>query len=375
MERLTVSLYQPLTGSARAQLLSEWQFGVREVSAELTTAIDAGYDTATIRAPAVFGGMPLYTLLQGRADIEPFAHVDVRLGEAIVWQGLVTTYLMDRLALAGLGCVGYGRGLRHQAWSGGAGTALTVLQSLIRDTAPFVDLGPDSLVVDPGFDLTSEQTKSLTLPDLVRAINENGSLQGYPVACQVWDGPNGPQVVIVPRIPPTEPDIVIPPDDPGLTINDVELDSLINRVQVSNGTTTITHPANDAEIDMGALSIVRTETVTLDSKATASQMESYARAHLAAYSRLRVSGSWRTTERLPTPSGARVPPASVRAGAWALVPGVGVLQIVRTTYTYPAGEWSCEFGALSPNEQMARQIQGLAISSYRYLNPLTWLRS
>src|SRR5690606_13553369 len=159
---------------------------------------------------------------------------------------------------------GYGRGLRHQAWSGGAGTALTVLQSLIRDTAPFVDLGPDSLVVDPGFDLTAEQTKSLTLPDLVRAINENGSLQGYPVACQVWDGPNGPQVVIGPRIPPDEPDIVIPPDDPGLTINDIELDSLVNRVQVSNGTTTITHPANDAEIDMGALSIVRTETVTLD---------------------------------------------------------------------------------------------------------------
>src|SRR5690606_7447265 len=200
MERLTVSLYQPLTGSARAQLLSEWQFGVREVSAELTTAIDAGFDTATIRAPAVFGGMPLYTLLQGRADIEPFAHVDVRLGEAIVSQGLVTTYLMERLALTGLGCVGYGRGLRHQAWSGGAGAARTVLQSLIRDAAPFVDLGPDSLVVDPGFDLTSEQTKSLTLPDLVRAINENGSLQGYPVACQVWDGPNGPQVVIVPRI-------------------------------------------------------------------------------------------------------------------------------------------------------------------------------
>lgn len=375
MEPIGITLYAPLIASARRQLLADWQFGVREVAVEATTAIDAGFDSATIRAPAHFRGMPLYSLLQGRADVVPFAHIEIRLGGSLIWQGMVTRYLMDGLDLVGLGCVGYGRGLHHRPWSGAAGTALTVLQQMVRDTAPFISLGPPSLMADPGFALTADQTARLYFNDLIQMVNLSGSVQGRPVACQVWDGPLGPQLVIVPQVVPDQPDIAIPPLDPELEIDDIDLEQLVNVVSVTSGETTIQRPASIGDVDMSALAIVREEAIDIGEGASATQMEAFARARLAAYGAIRVSGRWTTREWIPTPSGAEIPPASVRAGAWALVPSVGVLQITGTTYRYPAGAWSCTFGALSPEAHWFAQLRGVMVGSYRRLNPLNWLRS
>lgn len=75
-----------------------------------------------------------------------------------------------------------------------------------------------------------------------------------------------------------------------------------------------------------------------------------------------------------TPSGATVPAHTVRAGMWALLPGVGTLQIMRTAYRWPDQVLEVQFGALSPDERAARMYEDVAVSAYRRLSPLTWLR-
>jgi len=374
MARLSVTLFQPLQTSRRRQLLSEWQFGVREVQAEFTTAIDCGFDTATVRAPAVFEEVPLGTLLVGRADIEPFAHVEIRLGTQVVWLGRVTSYLMDRLRLAGFTATGYGRQFDDRAWSGAAGTALGVLRQVLREVAPFIDLGPDSLVHDPSFTLTADQTRRLFLHELIQMVNKHGSVQGFPVACQIWDGPLMPQLVIVPRTPPREADIVIPPRDPGLQIDDIDLTQLTNLVTVTSGDQTTRVPANDAEVDYATLRVIRETDLQMEAGTSASQRTAYARSVLASYGAIRVSGRWQTWGDVLTPSGATVPAHTVRAGMWALLPGVGTLQIMRTTYRWPDQVLEVQFGALSPDERAARMYEDVAVSAYRRLSPLTWLR-
>lgn len=370
MERFTVHLYRPLVDSALTPLLDSWTFGTDEVRAEWTTHRVGGFGTLEVRAPSRFGGASMAEVLR-RPDICLYAHVEAVIGGTVVFEGFITDFLRSGAVVDGFRAQGYGTALDHLPFTGTTGNVLTVLRQAIQETAPYLRFAPDSLVINPGYELQDAQVKRMMFNDLVKLISENGSLDGWPVRCQVWEGR---AIHILADIPPQPADWLVQADDPGLHLDDIDGRKLIGAVTVEAGARTVRMEDPTFRDRFGVL---RERTLTLDENASDAQMRAMARGYLARWSRPIPSGRWEITSgRAAIPSGATLPAWRMRAGEWLIVADANEppSQILETRTEWPGGRVQVQFGAIDPNEELMEDI-GMALNAlHRRIVPTSWTR-
>lgn len=372
---LTISLRRPLLGSASAPLLSEWTFGARGIQASWTTTLDAGFGELTVVAPEMFHGLPVESVTGPRADVVPYAHVEADLDGDLVWAGRIKTFKLAGAQIAGFSAVGYALGTTHELFNGADGQALDVLKAAMLQTAPYVTLAPRSEVTDPDYTLTSKQTANLYLADIIKLVNQNGSSEGWPVRCQIWDAQMLSLMVRRPPFPPAMPRWLIPADQ-GLQPDDLDCDQIYGAIKVQGIDSmggTIFDTTSQQQAFQGRYGLPRT--LYVNNGGFLNQMQANGKAALASKTTLQTSGSWSTTRGVcPLPGGQTLPVSLMRAGDWALVEGFGIREIISTQMQYPGGGFSCQWGLQAPDAKLFQQISDVSNALIRSLNPNSWQR-
>lgn len=363
---VSVQIRDPLGSAGGSRLPLQ----IDHVTATVSTKIDCGYETAEVRFSGLHGAGGLLPILAGRSDLVPLGHTVISRNGTPVWEGMLTGIMVNGTTPVGITATGYGLATRGRTWSSTANLGvLDALGQAIGACAPWMALDPE--LVDPGVTLGADQLTDITPADLVRAVNTLAAADGVPLRCQVWDGPR----LTIQRRTPTAPAIVVDADDPGLAIDELDLAAIANRVIVSNGTTRVSVPPADQPVDPTVLAVEQQLLITVDAGTQTDAMLAIGRAALAEHGNVRVGASLRSDDgMLHGPTGAAVPAWGVRAGDWALVAGVGPLEITATRLELPSGVWSADLGAPPAGARWESWVTGAVARAYRAISPVTWLR-
>lgn len=332
----SVRLYTPLP---TRQFLYEFPLELEDANVQFSTALDAGFDAATIDLVSLNEDRrESFAREMGRvlARAQGFEHVEIWRG-GVIWEGQLRAIVRVGGQPVRIQAVGYADALEQRVFdmpaTGGNMRANDLLLSALR-YLPFVR-ADETTVPGPTILTAVANYRGDTVRDVVRKILQYGNADGQRWVYFLWEGP---VFVTKPIVVPSEADYVL---DLRAVEETVIFDRIATRFRVSadirDGNDRVTWETpwfvNDEREQAWGRVIDRYHAAgEVADRDTALRIARYLfERSLAPERSLRVLNA-----ELRTPTGLHVPPWSVRAGQWVRV-GEELFVIARTQFDESRG--------------------------------------
>lgn len=223
---IAVNLYSPLHGATpdRIPLARTLLVNLEQTAFAFGTQLPVGFGALSLGIPLRGGnGQPLGPayLPQRVSEIVPFAHVEVRLGGSVLWEGQIVGDELVGGEPVGFQGEGYGASTANADTtlifsSADPVAAAEMLSAVLAQGQPYLRLAPWS--EDPGITHVPVEFHDLTPGEAIDKIVTAGGEAPY----YLWDfvAWEGRQAALVPRREPSAPEWRMPLDERVRTVRD-----------------------------------------------------------------------------------------------------------------------------------------------------------